>query len=72
MERDDGAIETEARKAVELGDVLGAARSRMSYRQIFAAVIGASISMSCLTAVICRQRPQAALNQRVDANNGAP
>jgi hypothetical protein len=38
----------------------------MGYRQIFAAVIGASILMSGITAAICQQRQHAAVNQRHD------
>ena len=37
----------------------------MGYRQIFAAVTGASISMSGVTAAICQQRPRA-VDQRHD------
>ena len=38
----------------------------MGYRQIFAAVIGASILMSGITAAICQQRQHAVVNQRHD------
>ena len=38
----------------------------MGYRQIFAAVIGASILMSGITAAICQQLQHAMVDQRHD------